>query len=350
MPPLRLLVACLLGLSVATAQAAPKRYKAPPPKSPAAKLDKKQLEIERHEWMAQYYIIRANDMKGAAKEYQAILKLDAKNLNASLALSSIYKRDKQDKLALDVLTKATKANPMSPDAWLALAELQGASNDTKGMKASVDKAVAIDPYNTNAYWLLFDDANRRFHSGDAAAKPDALAAAKKIMDTTPPRRRTGSLYKVAERAVVELSGEPLELTIYDAKAAYNAAFETGLMGTINSQMDKAKKGFEECTRSQPKNEECHYFLGLVYSSVKSSDSYDPKKALAELQQAPNTALAYVEIARLQRASDKNSEARAALESALKIDPDLAIAHVELGILDKLDGNASYPAARNSYQA
>lgn len=348
MSPRSLLVTCLLGLTVATAHAAPKRYKAPPPKAPGAKLDKKQLEIERHEWMAQYYIIRANDMKGAAKEYLAILKLDGKNLNASLALSSIYKRDKQDKLALDVLTKATKANPMSPDAWLALAEQQGAANDTKGMKASVDKAVAIDPYNTNAYWLLFDDANRRFHGGDAAAKPDALAAAKKIIETTPPRRRTGSLYKVAERAVVELSGEPIELTIYDAKAAYNGAFETGLMGTINAQMDKAKKGFEECTRSQPRNEECHYYLGLVYSSVKSSDSYDPKKALAELQQAPNTALAFVEIARIQRANDKNSEARGALESALKIDPDLAVAHVELGILDKLDGKLD--AAVNHFVA
>src|SRR5262245_17240632 len=100
-----LLITSLVGLVAATAQAKPKRAKPAPVKSPAAKLDKKQLEIERHEWMAQYYILRANDMKGAAKEYQAILKLDAKNLNASLALSSIYRRDKQDKQALDVLTK-----------------------------------------------------------------------------------------------------------------------------------------------------------------------------------------------------------------------------------------------------
>jgi tetratricopeptide (TPR) repeat protein len=328
-----LLIVCLVA---ATANAKP-RVKQPPVKSPAAKLDKKQLEIERHEWMAQYYIIRANDMKGAAKEYQAILKLDAKNLNASLALSSIYRRDKQDKQALDVLAKATKSNPTSADAWLALGELQSQMNDSKGMKASVDKAIAIDPYNTNAYWLVFDDASRRFRGGDATAKTEALTAARKIMETTPPRRRTGTLYKVAERAVVELSGEAMELTIYDAKNAYAAAFETGLMGTINQQMEKARRGFEECTKSQPKNEECHYFLGLVYSSVKSSDAYDPKKALAELALAPNTALAWVEIARLQRAADKNSEARTALTKALALEPDLASAHIEIGILDKLDG-------------
>src|SRR5574338_501973 len=119
-----LLIVCLLTASVAAAPKAKGRAKQPPVKSPAAKLDKKQLEIERHEWMAQYYILRANDMKGAAKEYLAILKLDATNLNASLALSSIYRRDKQDKQALDVLVKATKANPASIDAWLSLGELQ----------------------------------------------------------------------------------------------------------------------------------------------------------------------------------------------------------------------------------
>jgi tetratricopeptide (TPR) repeat protein len=330
-----LLIVCIVA---ATANAKPKaRVKQPPVKSPAAKLDKKQLEIERHEWMAQYYIIRANDMKGAAKEYQAILKLDAKHLTASLALSSIYRRDKQDKQALEVLVKATKSNPTSPDAWLALAELQAQTADSKGMKASVDKALAIDPYNTTAYWLVFDDANKRFRGGDATAKAEALTAARKIMETTAPRRRTGSLYKLAERAVVELSGEPMELTIYDAKGAYAAAFETGLMGTINQQMEKARRGFEECTKSTPKNEECHYFLGLVYSSVKSSDAYNPKKALAEFALAPNTALAWVEAARLHRAADKNSEARASLDKAIALEPDLAIAHIEVGILDKLDG-------------
>ncbi|HEY5924994.1 MAG TPA: tetratricopeptide repeat protein [Kofleriaceae bacterium] len=341
-----LLIICVVA---ATASAAPKKkIKQPVPKSPAAKLDKKQMQIERHEWMAQYYIIRANDLKGAAKEYNAILKLDAKNLNASLALSSIYRRDKQDKLALEVLTKASKANPTSPEAWLALGELQSLQNDSKGMKVSVDKVIAIDPYNTTAYWLLFDDASKRLRGGDTAAKAEALAAARKIKETTPPRRRTGSLYKVAERAIVELSGEPIELTVFDAKTAYAAAFETGMMGTINQQMDKARRGFEECTKTSPKNEECHYYLGLVYASVKSSDAYNPKKALAEFALAPNTALAWVEAARLHRAADKNADARAALDKAVALESDLAVAHIELGVLDKLDGKTD--AAVNHFIA
>jgi predicted Zn-dependent protease len=327
----------VLGLLVSgAADAGPKakRKKEAPVRSPGAKLDKKQMEIERHEWMAQYYILRANDLKGAQKEYLAIIKLDAKNLNASLALASIYRRDKQDKLATDILVKATKANPTNGEAWTALAEQQSATGDTKGMKVSVDKAIAIDPYNSTAYWLVFDDANRRFRAGDKAAKAETLTAAKQILETS---RRSSTLYKLAERAVVELSGEPLQLTVYDAKVAYSAAFETGMIGDINQKMDKARKGFEECTKAQPKNEDCHYYLGLVYSTVKASDSYDPKKALGELAQAPTTPLAFVESARILRATDKNDDARKALDKALQLDDQLAVAHVELGIIDKLDG-------------
>jgi predicted Zn-dependent protease len=335
----------LLATGAADAGPKAKRKKATAVKSPGAKLDKKQMEIERHEWMAQYYILRANDLKGAQKEYQAILKLDAKNLNASLALASIYRRDKQDKLAMQTLVNATKANPYNGEAWTALAEQQSVAGDTKGMKVSVDKAIAIDPYNSTAYWLVFDEANRRFRAGDKAAKAETLAAAHQILETS---RRTSTLYKLAERAVVELSGEPIQLTVYDAKVAYSAAFETGMIGDINQKMEKARRGFEECTKAQPKNEDCHYYLGMVYSTVKASDSYDPKKALGELAQAPNMPLAYVESARILRSTDKNDDARKALDKALQLDDQLAVAHIELGIIDKLDGKID--AAVNHFVA
>ncbi|MBS1119748.1 MAG: Zn-dependent protease [Deltaproteobacteria bacterium] len=290
-----LVITSLLGsfvaLSATGAMAAPPKQ--PPPRSPAAKLNKKQLEIDRHEWMAQYYLRRANDLVGAAKEYKAILALDAGNASASLALASIYLRDKKDKQAIEVLTKLTKQNPKNDEAWLVLAELQVHAGDDKGLKASVDKALAINPQNVNAYSLVFERAQTRLKAGDAAAKPDALDAARKIMQFT---RRQGPAYKLAERAVVELSGEPIELTIYDAKLAYAAAFETGTIGKINQQM----------------------------------------------------ALAWVETARVQRAGDHNTEARAALDKALALDGELAVAHVELGILDKISGKTD--AAANHFVA
>jgi tetratricopeptide (TPR) repeat protein len=335
------LIALVVGLASwsAPADAAPKK-KQPPGKG--AKTSKKQLEIERHEWMAQYYLRRAGDLAGAAKEYQAILALAPDNVEASLALSSIYLRDKKDKQAVAVLQKLTKKNPKSQDAWLVLAEVQSSTGDDKGMKASLDKVVALDPQNVRAYWLIFERAQKRVRGGETAAKPEVLAAARKIMVLS---RREGPMYSLAERAVVELSGDALELTVYDARMAYASAFESGVIGRINDKMALARKGFEDCVAKAPKNEDCHYYLGLVYSSVKASESYDLKKAQTELALAPSKPLAWVESARLYRLSDKNAEARTALGKALGLDKDLPVAHVELGILDKLDGKTDAAVAQ-----
>src|SRR5215468_5695765 len=115
-----LVVAVLLGSLLAPASLLAKA----PGKGGPSKLDKKALEIERHQWMAQYYVLRANDVEGAVKEYKAILTIDPQNEGAVLALASLYLRDKKEKLAIEILTKETKKNPKAKNAWLTLADIQ----------------------------------------------------------------------------------------------------------------------------------------------------------------------------------------------------------------------------------
>jgi tetratricopeptide (TPR) repeat protein len=327
------MVTVVLGALARPAFTAPSA--APPPWLSATKPTKKQVEIEKHEVLAQYLLMRANDLDGAAKEYQAILALDPQNLRAALALASIYDRGKKPKLALDVLVKLTKRSPMSQDAWIALASHQHEQADDKAATAAIAKAIAIDPTNVSAQLARFDLAYARLKAGDDTAKPDALDAAKKVRELA---RDTPWAEKHVARALVELSGDPMELTVYDAKNAYAAAFDSPMIGSINAQMTKARLGFEECTRSQPSNQDCHYYLGMVYSSVKASDAYDAKKALAELRLAPDLPLAWVEQAKLYRASDDDGSARTALGKALALDRGCSRAHVELGVLDKVAGN------------
>ena len=125
-------------------------------------------------------------------------------------------------------------------------------------------------------------------------------------------RGEGAMYKLAERAVIKLSGQPIDIAIYDAKAAYAAAFDSGEIGKINQHMAAARAGFEKCLQIDPRREDCHYQLGLVHASVKASEAYDPKKALAELALAPTTALAWVETARLQRSKPVRAAAMCSL--------------------------------------
>lgn len=322
-----------LAAGPSVAGAAPKR---PAPAVPA-KLDKKRLEIERHVWTAQFYLRKAGDVAGAVREYKAALALDPQNLDASLALASLYARDGKPRLAVDVLTRLTRKSPNSDQAWLQLAELSAQLHDDKAMKAAVSRALAINPDSVGAYALLFTHAQARLDAGDASAAPEALDAARKIMALS---RGQGAMYRLAERAVVKLSGQPIDLAIYDARAAYAAAFDAGELGKINQHMAAARAGFENCLQIDPKREECHYQLGLVHASVKASDAYDPRKALAELALAPSLPAAWIQTAVLLRAADKPVDARAALDRAIALaprGPHAAAAHVELGILDKLDG-------------
>jgi tetratricopeptide (TPR) repeat protein len=326
--------------AIAVASIAPVAPAAAAPKKPApaatGKLDRKRLEIERHVWTAQFYLRKAGDVAGAAREYKAVLALDPENIDASLALASLYQREGKSKLAVDVLTRLTRKAPKNADAWLSLAQLQAQLHDDRAMKTALDKALALDPDSPAAYALLFQTAIARLDGGDAAAKADALDAARKLMSHA---RGQGAMVKLAERTVIKLSGQPIDIAVYDAKAAYAAAFDSPVIGKINEHMTTARTGFERCLQLDPRREDCHYQLGLVYSSVKASDAYDPKQALAELALAPSLPAAWIQTAVLLRAADKPAEARAALGKALALDARAAVAHVELGILDKLDGKS-----------
>jgi tetratricopeptide (TPR) repeat protein len=70
-----------LGLALAlagVAAAAPRRPTAAP-----ARLDRKHLDAERHIWNAQFYLMRANDLAGAARDFKAAVALAPDNVDAS---------------------------------------------------------------------------------------------------------------------------------------------------------------------------------------------------------------------------------------------------------------------------
>jgi predicted Zn-dependent protease len=90
-----------------------------------------------------------------------VLALDPQNVDASLALASLYARDGKPRLAVDVLTRLTKKSPRNDQAWLLLARLQAELHDDRAMKAAIDKALAINPDSVGAYALLFDRAVAR---------------------------------------------------------------------------------------------------------------------------------------------------------------------------------------------
>ena len=311
-------------------------------KPAAEQRSRKELEIERHEWMAQYYVLRANDLPAAVKEYQAVLRLDKNRVSAGLAMASLQQRSGKRKDAVAVLQKLAKRNPRQAAVWLALAEAQAAQGNAAEQAAAIERAVAAAPQDPAVLAARFEVANRRYRGGEARAKDELVAAARAYLASP---RQLGPHQQAAQRTLIELADDPVALTVFDAKAAYAAAFESTRMGEINEHMAVARKGFERCVSAKPEHQECHYHLGLVYSSVKASDAYDPVRALAELAKAPDLPLAHVAAARLHRLRDHNDQARQELERALALAPAQPLALVELAILDKLEGKEADAVAR-----
>ncbi len=301
----------------------------------AAKPSAKELKIQRHLTMAQYYLLRENDPKLAMKEYQAVLRLDRAHTRAGLELAELQVRAGDGKKALATLKKLTKAAPKDPAPWYGLGVAHLKAKDPKAALAAFEQVLAVAPGHADAHRekaaILLD----RVRAGEVALK-DQLATHLRLF-IHHAKRDHSPQYKLAQRLLAELEGGELALTIFDAKTAYDAAFTENRIGVINQHMGRARRGFERCRELAPKNEACAYWLGMVYSSVKASDHYDPAKAVALFRAAASVPEAHVELARVARREDDMQAARTALEAALKLDPGHQTALLELGILHKVEG-------------
>jgi len=300
------------------------------------KRTKKDKEIDRHLFTAEYYLLRERDLNSAGAEYRKVLALDKANVYAGLALADIEIQRKKPKSAVTVLEKLSKQARNDGSVWRALANARRLSGDDKGMKAACAAALKINPRDGEANWILFERALARYKGGDASARSELAAAATGYLSSG--YLAMGDHARLAERTLIELKGDDLALAVYDAKIAYEDAFNEQGFASINARVADARRGFEKCAAAQPERQECHFYLGRIYGSVKASEQYNLKKAMEELRKAPDLAEAHVELARLHRVNDDLDAAASELGKAIKLAPGSAEAHVELGIVRKLDGN------------
>ena len=326
-------------IAFSLALAAPALADKPAPKpeknEKTEKVDKKAREVQRQLVLAQFALVGEHDPKAAAAALKKALQIDPMNWKVALQLVDVHVQLGEAKQALALLDRFAKKNPTDAAVWHAIGAVKLKSNDEAGAMEALKKAVAIDPRDPEAQFALFRRAYLKVQGGDASVKAEAIQTGRAFLRASLFNR--GIQYKLVERAVLELDGTPLDLTLYDAKAAYEQAFAEGRIGRINDVMASARKGFEKCLELQPDNQTCHFYLGRIYSSVKASASYDVKKAVAELAAAKDIPDAQVELGILLRRSDDVAGAERAFKQALALAPANARALVEMGILAKLDG-------------
>ena len=363
MSKLSIAIAAFVALGTVTVTATPpeaqaqgyrfKKFTPPKPK----KKSRKELRIDRHMYTAQYYLLRENNPKAAARELQKVLRLDRKHIAAAVGLADIHIREKKPAKAVRVLEALARRLKTDATVYTALGRAALAAGSEDKALASYRKAIAIQPRDLEALYQVFDIINRRWRSGKS--DKDEVKKAAVAYVSAADGNRAGYRYKLVERTLVEVSGNPIDLTIYDANRAYEAAFTERRMGLINARMAEARRGYQKCLGAQPKNQRCHYGLGLVYASVKASDHYDRKLARKHFSAAPTLPESHYELGRMARLADDFPAARRSLGQALKLRPGYQQAHLELGIVYKLEGEdekavseltRAYYADRNSAAA
>jgi predicted Zn-dependent protease len=296
---------------------------------------KQELKIGRHLMMAQYLELQENNPAGALAEYKAVLALDRKHVAATMATARLEAAAGKAAPAARRLTQLAKANPSNSSIWR---ELGGLHEQAGALDKALDayrKAAAVNPADTDALSKVVRLLGSRFAGGDTSVKDELATVLKAYIAASRGKRDPDS--RKAERLLAELTQGELALVIFDARAAYDDAWNDPSFSDINRKMGKARAGFERCLALEPSSAVCHYFLGLVFSSVKASNHYDLAKAQAELEKAGTMAEAHVELAIIARKEADEARAKRELRAALNIDRRNQRAWLELGIAQKLEG-------------
>jgi predicted Zn-dependent protease len=295
---------------------------------------KKELKIQRLMHMAHYYVLQEQNFKEAGKLYGKAFKADPTNIKAGLGAALMKRKQGDDKGALKTLQGVAKKNKTNADVWRAQGDLLVQMKQEDKALDAYRQAVAAKASDSDAHRAIYDILRGRVEKGDKTVIPELVKHLQGYLRSTPYRQ--GIHYKTAQRLLAGVKGGQLGVVLWDGEEAFKLAWTSRRMGAINRYMGQAREKFEQCLKLKPDNQQCHYMLGLIYSSVKASQNYDLDKAKESLRKAPSMPEAWVEMARIMRRDGDNAGATAAVKKALALNGSFQPALLELGILYKLD--------------
>ena len=293
------------------------------------------LEIGRHIALAQYLELHEGNVALARAEYGAVLKIEPAHLDAARAMVRFdWKADARD-AAVARQAALAAAHPADAQLHYDLADMRAQMGATDAALAGFQSVLKIDASHAEAQRRVAIILHDKLRAGAAELKPELVAALERYVQLE--THRQGLHFAAAQRLLIELEGGQLAIVIHDARTAYDAAWGDDRMQDINRRMGQARAGFERCLKLAPANQLCHYYLGLIASSVKASDEYDIERAKVLLAKAPDLPDAQVELAVIARKEGDDIAGERALREALELDDRHQRAWLELGLVHKLSG-------------
>jgi tetratricopeptide (TPR) repeat protein len=288
------------------------------------------VELQPENWPAQVDLGRLEFVSGkrqnAKDRAEKILKSDPNNIDAQLLLADSDAALGDLKTAIEEANVAVKMAPDRASSYLNLAQLQVRDGDPKSAEANMLKAQALDPKSIISYMLLggfyaqqkrIPEAEKQFQAAISTAPGDPS-----------PRAALAGLYssqndpskaeQVLTDAKNQLSSNP---------TAYRLLGDSYL---ARGQVDKALEEFASLSTKYPDD----FSVQKTYIQILiRKNRLDEAKALNDgllnkIRQDPEATILNGQIQLLQHKPD---DALATLQSAVKMSPDNAVGHYQLGL-------------------
>jgi tetratricopeptide (TPR) repeat protein len=283
-------------------------------------------------------LLATGKVEEAGKDLDRALKLSENDADA-LALQSVIAvaRNEPDK-ALSLARRSATAGPKSATPQIALSYAQQASFDLEGARASLEKAVELDPKDALA-WARLAEIRSSLGRLDGA-----LEAARKAAELAPGLSRAQTVLGYAYLTEVKTK---------EAKAAFDEAVKLdasdplprlgrGLAEIRDGHLNEGSKEIEVAVSLDPNQSLLRSYLGKAYFEAKrenlvgreyelakQADAKDPTPYLYDAIEKQTTNRPVDALEDVQKAIELNDN-RAVYRSRLLLDSDLAARSASLG--------------------
>ena len=254
--------------------------------------------------------LRLGKPEEAAEELEQALAKFPAHLQSSVDLAKLKLTQKDLAGAQQVLQNALKATPQSANAALALGRFYLFSGKQEQAQAEVHRALQIDPNNGPALLSL---AGIQFSSGHADEAERTYRQISRLPDKNYKPLHAAFLYRTGKREAATAEFEKLAKEAPDDCAAKTADAERVLTAALQKNPKDAEALLQ---RSQ-----------LYLVAGKYTEAENDLRQVLHFQ--TDSAAAHYYLARVYRASGASLNQRQELTEALRLNPNLLDARVEL---------------------
>ncbi len=279
----------------------------------AAEIDPKNSEVL---YRLGFLYLVSGDSKSAARKAEDILAYEPSNRHAPILLANTAKNIEEMENRIQQLKFLKASKSENPSIEVGIAILEGRTRKLELAKASIQRALAIDP---NSHYAHVVQRGLHLTEGNTSA---AVAALKKAAENSPLRsaNRVDLAQHYLESGNIESYKQTIEPIIKKAPKFLPALILSAKYEASQNQLDKALRWIDSVLALDPTNHDAIALSGNLHIAKKKI-SEALKVFEKGVERYPESAAAQFNLARAKLLGNDIDDARKGLAIALKLDPE-----------------------------